>query len=218
MCSSPSCNRQYVRKADLTIHKCRDSRISQPHRKVERKIYDCDQCNRLFRDPFNLVLHIKQNCSNKIMYECDMCSKMVTGKRRLISHLANYHKVNELKTVPCNLCDKKFTSGSILSTHLRAHEKKALLVKKPINLNTYVCDFCRQVFRIKINCIQHMERTCIFRTNFVQNLTTDTNSERFECDICGSVFKMKHGIVEHMKLMHSSLSFSGKFLRRNLLV
>lgn len=194
------CTRRFFETSKLEIH------FKRCHTESKRvKLIFCEKCKKQFRDPHKLVLHNKQNCSVKVMYDCDMCSSSFEGKRRLVHHFANYHKINALKTVPCNHCDKKFIDGSKLASHLRANANKLRAMSI-----SYDCDYCRRLFQIKHHCIQHMERSCTFRNDVIENLTDGTDSQRFECEICKSAFKQKYGIVEHMKIMHSGTSFSGK--------
>lgn len=197
------CKVAFFRKNTLRRH-IRNFHLNLPRAKL---VCPNRMCNRAYVRNYDFERH---KCRQKrkpiptsTVFECDICSKLVKGKKRLVNHFANFHKMNSLKSVQCNHCDKTFADNNRLSGHLITHN---IIKVKNVPTKAYKsCTFCRRLFYYKSYCIKH-ERNCILRSNYVE----DTNFDEYKCDICGCAFRGKFGIVEHMKIMHSMKSFLGR--------
>ena len=83
---------------------------------VKRKrTYECDVCEKRFRDSYNLKTH-KRIHTNEKPYECDVCEKRFARTYSLKVH-ARIH-TNE-RPYECDVCEKRFRESGNLQKHVR---------------------------------------------------------------------------------------------------
>jgi KRAB domain-containing zinc finger protein len=96
------------------------------------KPYQCDLCDKMFRQSGNLQRHIRTHTGDK-PYKCDICGKAFTENSTLKVHMRTHTGDKPYK---CDLCDKGFYQIAHLQTHIRTHTGD-----KP-----YKCNLCDKVF------------------------------------------------------------------------
>jgi len=116
-------------------------RITIPKRKPPGKTHVCPLCNKGFRGPARLRIHISRH-TGELPYVCNICGKRFANaeyiKKHQLIHSGNRgHK--------CTLCSKSFFSQSSLLCHINTHTGT-----KP-----YVCEVCGRAFSQVSSIIKH---------------------------------------------------------------
>ncbi len=102
----------FYRKMELS-----DPRYSQKSR------YMCLRCDRMFKSPSNIKVHILSVHLGIKSFSCDQCSLKFVNQTILLSHIKNVHLLKSRK-IQCHLCGDSFTSGQALKYHVfRIHDK-----------------------------------------------------------------------------------------------
>ena len=130
----------------------------------DRRIYNCQYCNKEYKDHRNRIRH-ELTCSqneNKELYFCQYCDTSLRNKSAKIKH-ENQCELNPDKRVLiyyCKFCGKEFIKSKL---NLTKHEKYMCelnpdMVKLELN-----CE-CGRVFSDNGNFVQHQKK-CILRVN-----------------------------------------------------
>ena len=128
---------------------------------VKRKrTYECDVCEKRFRDSYNLKKHVHIHTNEK-PYECDVCEKRFNESGNLKRHMRIHTNENPYQ---CDVCEKRFRQSGHLKTHMRIHTNE-----KP-----YECDVCDKAFRTSGGLTQHKR--------------IHTKEKPYECHVCDKSF------------------------------
>ena len=112
---------------------------------VKRKrTYECDVCEKRFRDSYNLKKHVHIHTNEK-PYECDVCEKRFNESGNLKRHMRIHTNENPYQ---CDVCEKRFRQSGHLKTHMRIHT----------NERPYECGVCEMKFRHSGTLKVHMRR------------------------------------------------------------
>lgn len=130
------CDKLFLTKATLQIH----LRIH-----LEKRPYDCSQCELRFRQKTDLNYHIssKHTAIEDYRFKCEYCGKKFARKYSLNLH-TKLHTGEKNHT--CEVCSKSFRASSYLQVHLRTHTGE-----KP-----YECATCGKRFTVKADVRRHI--------------------------------------------------------------
>ena len=81
-------------------------------------ILKCSICEKSFKEPSNLKMHLALNHSgaNTKKFQCKICEKSFIYRSHLNTHYSTVHKK---EYVNCNECEKSFTIKYSLNRHFR---------------------------------------------------------------------------------------------------
>ncbi|XP_066545139.1 transcription factor E4F1 isoform X2 [Amia ocellicauda] len=166
--------------------------ITEPlERHGEEKGHKCPHCNRVFKAPNYLRIHVKGHLGYK-PFRCVVCQKdFLTGyllKKHMEAHLSErrfkcgecgklYKTIGHVREhmrahsddrpYRCNKCDKGYKTKNALQVHQRTHGEE----------RPYVCQFCSRGFREKGSLVRHIRH--------------HTGEKPFKC------YKCDRGFAEH---------------------
>ena len=169
------------------------------------KRYECDLCDKTFKQSVNLKAHQLQIHLKLKPFKCQVCEKDFNDRssfqRHTQLHISNGHKTHE-----CELCNRKFETIEYLRRHIEHHLDKVFSCKdcgkdytgkraynkhrEKHNQNSFSCfkcDKCDMQTNTKENLRKH-----------VQNLHVAT--ERVVCNTCNKSFKQKNILIFISKL------------------
>uniref|UniRef100_H3B928 PR/SET domain 15 n=1 Tax=Latimeria chalumnae TaxID=7897 RepID=H3B928_LATCH len=84
----------------------------------QRRIYQCNICNKVFQNSSNLSRHVRSHGDK--MFKCEECSKLFSRKESLKQHVSYKHSRNEVDNeyqYKCATCEKVFRIESALEFH-----------------------------------------------------------------------------------------------------
>lgn len=155
--------RQNKCKLDLTNHRTGCMRA---------KMYECNICEKMFKQPIHLTEHMRIHTGEK-PFRCQECGRAFSQSASLNTH-QRIHTGE--KPFECEECGKAFRHRSSLNQHHRTHTGE-----KP-----FVCDKCQKAFSQNISLIQH--------------LRTHSGEKPFSCKECGKTFRQIRHLSEHVRI------------------
>ncbi|CAB0042721.1 unnamed protein product [Trichogramma brassicae] len=142
------------------------------------KNFACNECEKKFNDPRNLLRHQKQVHEGRKDYECYNCEKKFGHKSTLVFHQKTIHRGS--KDYACDKCEKKYVRKQYLLDHHRTvHEGR----------KDYTCDQCEQKFGSKSNVWKHQK-------------TVHEGRKDYLCDKCKKKFGLKSDLLKHRRTVH----------------
>ena len=113
---------------------------------TDERNFQCDQCEKAFRQLSTLTQHKASKHSSSKPYVCEICTKSFSRVSILINH-KKIHK--DEKNYQCEVCEKAFHQKINLKMHMNIHSNK----------RPYSCSNCQKGFNQKSNLSVH-QRTC----------------------------------------------------------
>lgn len=159
------CMKTFTEKCQLTRHVKR-------HQSTREKRYECNSCNKKYRDAYDLTIHIRTHTGVK-PYSCKQCSAKFTTSRLLASHMRT-HK--QERSFPCRLCTKSFIHSSNLASHMKIHTGE----------RPYVCHVCDKSFLQSSNLKLHMR--------------SHDGSRPYSCQVCNKRFASSSANKQHQRI------------------
>lgn len=170
----------------------------------------CHVCNRSFFSPAFLKRHMKTH-SDRILYKCTKCSKVFTTETILMAHTIR-HDQERVKNFLCNICPKKYQTSAALQYHLNSHTGD-----KP-----FKCDTCNKSYSSHITLYNHKKihldvkpHQCSFcnkgfasLTNFNNHVLTHTGEKPYICDLCGKGFTTITDMRIHRRIHTGEMPYS----------
>ncbi|KAL0803168.1 hypothetical protein ABMA28_017386 [Loxostege sticticalis] len=95
----------------------------------------CEYCTSRFKSKSRLRTHIDRH---RELFECRACFHRAAGRKRMMRHLANAHRVS------CNACEATFPSVREFYRHYKKYH------------DLYICDYCGRKCRMKSTLEKHI--------------------------------------------------------------
>ncbi|TKC41116.1 hypothetical protein EI555_008867 [Monodon monoceros] len=153
-------------------NKYKSDLINHPTSYIRTKTYECNICEKVFKQPIHLTEHMRIHTGEK-PFRCKECGRAFSQSASLTTH-QRIHTGE--KPFECEECGKAFRHRSSLNQHHRTHTGE-----KP-----YVCDKCQKAFSQNISLIQH--------------LRTHSGEKPFTCNECGKTFRQIRHLSEHIRI------------------
>ncbi|XP_037045927.1 zinc finger protein 665-like [Bradysia coprophila] len=167
----------------------------------------CKPCNKMFKEPDNLVAHNRYSHSNvphspkKYTFVCPNCGRNFSSKVALSDHERS--NCGNSPIYKCNVCHKSYHSAGSLKTHSTVHSGDL----------PHLCKYCGKAFRtqgqVKIHERKHngikpfkcefCEKTFAYRESLLTHVSIHTGLKRFMCQACGSRFSCISNLQAHRK-------------------
>ena len=130
------CGKTFMRMKTLRRHKL----LHDPS--FAKVAVSCPICDRRFQSKPGLHAHMMQHKEPR--FRCDLCDKPFFKKFGLQYHMETFHLKE--RNFECPHCNKTYIKDAHLTLHIEVeHENKK-----------YYCGLCRQGFRRKGNCREHI--------------------------------------------------------------
>ncbi|KAG7306696.1 hypothetical protein JYU34_008121 [Plutella xylostella] len=124
---------------------------------VERDIFICDHCSRIFFNKRMLIIHISRHMKVKTDPECPKCFRILKSQYTYMTHL-ELHYINSVGT--CPICFNKFQDRNAMLSHVfEAHKM------------VYNCTVCNYAFEKMSPYARHMENDHNQPSNFASYLS-----------------------------------------------
>ncbi|XP_022244944.1 zinc finger protein 569-like [Limulus polyphemus] len=134
-----------------------------------------------------------------------------TSEAQVSSNIPHFSPIESSQTDLsfCSECSRTFSTVAKLHEHVQMIHKQSV----PLELNTYVCNYCKKNFCNKAELISHMSSHCAskpydcqfcsktftLKGNLYQHLTTHQVGKSFLCPMCDKPFGNQRNLKLHMK-------------------
>lgn len=140
--------------------------------KLKRKPgkYNCDICDKDFKDNCSLNRHTKIHQEDFQLVKCDLCQKSFMNTQNKERHLTLVHNILEYNKNPyfpickdarqfaCGICHEKFKTKFHCNRHEETTHNKQTSVQ-------FQCKFCSENFSRKDNADRHSNYSCTLRSS-----------------------------------------------------
>ncbi|XP_029500835.1 general transcription factor IIIAa [Oncorhynchus nerka] len=102
-------------------------------RDVHRALFQCNECNKVFRDTWFLKQHQRVHAEERQVFICprEGCQRSFTTPFNLQSHIGSFHEELRPYTCPHEGCGKTFAMKQSLQRHSVVHDPERKKQKKP---------------------------------------------------------------------------------------
>ncbi|RZC32448.1 zinc finger protein 271-like [Asbolus verrucosus] len=161
---------------DFTSLKSYEKHVENQH---GEKHFACDDCNKFFKNSYQLCIHNYNIHSTDKLYRCVLCSFTTKHLKSLRPHLKHKHE-DEFK-YRCEVCNRGFASATWYEEHKNFHT----------GAMPFECEICFKSFPYTRYLIAHKKNM----HPEVQSVSPASH----ECDICHKRFAHKKSLVLHVR-------------------
>lgn len=190
----------------------RHVRSGHPDKWIEystKSVYECEFCQRKFKQEIRLKDHIKNQHSNGRQFECSVCKKCFKEKKTVMRH----ELIHGDKNFECSYCDLKFgRHDSKMKHEIKAHEKIR-------TFECYKCRFSAKLLDVKKHmhkCLGEVKNQCdicqkTFTTNTYLKIHKSIHDEKpvrkedYKCQFCEKRFWIGGNLIKHIQNIHHRL-------------
>lgn len=147
---------------------------------VEKQIFECEQCGRVFNRNDHLRRHNRLIHQKEGKAECPTCAVKFRTFIKLREHMMEVH-MDPGPDISCPTCRKVFQSPASLSHHIQVSHVKS---KK------HECPACQNTFQGKRELNRHVK-------------ANHTKGQSHACQKCGETFGAKFELTQHKKSFHT---------------
>ena len=164
---------------------------------ISSKLHRCNSCDKTFKSPLGLKLHLEKIHDGNGLFKCDFCDMASFSEKRVQRHKKKHHKsgMEELKSTKgfrvkkyskkksidfnCESCEKNFPVREHLKRHIEiVHEGKRLK-----------CNFCSLTFTTSQILLRHFGRK-------------HEDNGIFKCEMCDKQFINNTNLSNHCQNLH----------------
>ncbi|CAL7948516.1 unnamed protein product [Xylocopa violacea] len=196
-----SCKSMSELKLHRKIHTEEDIIESIRKKGLNKTIWQCKTCNRVFSTQSVLLNHERIHNEERPGVECNICGKKLASKNSLTYHQNSIH--SSVRPHMCQYCGASFVSKEAWLVHERVHTGE----------RPYVCKICKREYKNSSNLNQHTKThsglkpyRCVhcnkrFTRKGALNVheRVHTGEKPFTCVTCGRTFSQKNDMIKHTK-------------------
>ena len=174
--------------------------------------YDCEKCEKTFRDPDGLRQHERKVHNREMLrVQCDICAEWSSNKECLDNHIRNKHTGE--KPFPCTFCDEAFTALALMTSHRKRYhpdswreekKRRKWLVENKADPSGFKmqCHLCNQTTVTIDELRSHWNADHPGQTDISNLRSKSREAGPGICPICGQSFDTLFGLHLHYKKTH----------------
>ncbi|KAF2879538.1 hypothetical protein ILUMI_26622 [Ignelater luminosus] len=140
--------------------------------------YACEQCNKTYKNSFQLCLHNFSAHPDDGKYKCIACDFTTVNRASLRSHIEKHENDYRFQ---CEICDKKFLRSSWFEEHKNSHT----------GAMPFQCEVCTKSFPYSRYLVAH-------KKSVHPQIYSDTPAIN-QCEICSKQFAHKKSLIVHIR-------------------
>lgn len=148
-------------------------------RKHGENRYYCEQCNKTYKNSFQLCLHNFTSHTNNGRYKCIICDFSTLHRTSIKTHLQKHDGDYKFE---CDVCDRKFFTENLFEMHKNSH----------VGAMPFQCEICLKNFPYSRYLVAHK------KSMHSQDCSGTVPVNK--CDICQKLFAHKKSLILHLRL------------------
>uniref|UniRef100_A0A1Y1KRG1 Protein krueppel n=1 Tax=Photinus pyralis TaxID=7054 RepID=A0A1Y1KRG1_PHOPY len=167
--------------------------------------YACEQCNKTYKNSFQLCLHNFNAHATDQIYKCIACDFETANRSSLKLHIDNHE--GDYKN-QCDICDKKFITHDLLEEHKNSHTSAM----------PFQCEICprsfpnarfliahkksihAESFRSSANKCEICDKQFAHRKSLILHVRSHTGENTVLCDMCGKSLSSTEHLKQHLRI------------------
>uniref|UniRef100_A0A915PN93 C2H2-type domain-containing protein n=1 Tax=Setaria digitata TaxID=48799 RepID=A0A915PN93_9BILA len=152
-CARTFVSEKRMRAHELKKHSAQTSSFVKGNNGGERKLFECNQCDRTYETFYNFKEHLAKHKGK--LFRCTICSKHLSGQSALSRHAKIHEKPHE-----CIMCTSRFSSAYDLDCHFSYYHS---------TIKRFKCFHCNRVLYNYSGKLRH-ERLCSLKSTVIKKL------------------------------------------------
>ncbi|KAM3718102.1 Zinc finger protein [Dirofilaria immitis] len=161
-CARTFVSEKRLRAHELKKHSAHISSNFVKENNSERKLFECNQCDRTYETFYNFKEHLAKHKGK--LFRCTICSKHLSGQSALSRHAKIHEKPHE-----CIMCTSRFSSAYDLDCHFSYYHS---------TIKRFKCFHCDRVLYNYSGKLRH-ERLCSQKNAVIKKIP-HSQSDVFE--------------------------------------